>query len=166
MTERLAKSGKRATGRVFVDANTIVSGLLFDGNEALLLDLGAAHLCELVTSEYVLEEVKRTFAKTEFSLTMDEQAFLVSYLHRCVRVYPSPSRLQVKKRAPMLEDQRDIPVVTSYAMLRCDFLVTGDKEMLRKVKGAKRTKELLKMLLGRQSDHQTFHTRCSGKNFL
>jgi len=144
----LAKSGKRATVRVFVDANTIVSGLLFEGNEALLLDLGLAHLCELVTSEYVLEEVKRTLANTEFSLTMDEQAFLVSYLHRCVRVYPSPSPVEVKRRVRILEDQRDIPILTSYEMLGCDFLVTGDKEMLRKVRGAKRTREVLKILLG------------------
>ena len=126
----------------------MVSGLLFEGNEALLLDLGLTRLCDLVSSDYVLEEVKRTLEKEEFNLTMDEQAFLLSYLHRSVRVYPSPSSEEVWKRYGILEDKRDIPVVTSYEMLRCDFLATGDIEILAKVKGGKRTKELLKMLLG------------------
>ena len=143
----MEKSGKKATVRIFLDTNTIVSGLLFDGNEALLLHMGLTRLCDLVTSDYVVDEVKRTLRKEEFNLTTDEQAFLLSYLHSCVRTYPSPSSSEVRKRARILEDQRDIPVVASYEMLRCDFLATGDIEILVKVKGAKRIKELLKMLL-------------------
>jgi predicted nucleic acid-binding protein len=121
---------------------------VFEGNEALLLDLGMANLCELVSSEYVLEEAKRALSNKAFNLGMDEQAFVVSYLHRCVRIYPSPNLLDVRKRAQMLDDKRDIPVLTSYEMLQCDFIVTGDKEILRKVKAARRTRELLRMILG------------------
>src|SRR3989338_10210271 len=43
--------------RVFVDANTLVSGLLFDGPEAKLLDKTFTGDFELVTSDGVLAEV-------------------------------------------------------------------------------------------------------------
>lgn len=48
--------GKRRL-TISVDANTIVSGLLFDGNEALLLGPGETGLCTLVTTHYVIDEV-------------------------------------------------------------------------------------------------------------
>ncbi len=147
MSKLPIKYGKRNTARIFVDANTILSGLVFEGNEGRLLDLGLANLCDLVSSEYVLEEVKRALSKTEFGLSLDQQAFLVSFLHQCVRIYPSPSKKEVEMRASSLEDQKDIPILASYETLGCDLLVTGDKEMLRKVKGAKRNSELLKSIL-------------------
>lgn len=44
--------------KVFVDANTIVSGLLFVGNDAVLLELGRLRALRLVTNEYVFGEVR------------------------------------------------------------------------------------------------------------
>jgi predicted nucleic acid-binding protein len=48
---------------IFIDTNTIVSALLFDGNEALLLRRGAAGDCRLVTSHYVIDEVTRVLQR-------------------------------------------------------------------------------------------------------
>lgn len=54
--------------RVFLDANTIVSGILFNGNEAALLELGLVKAVELVTNLYVLEEVTRVMRREDFGL--------------------------------------------------------------------------------------------------
>ena len=141
-------SGTRAVKRVFVDANTIVSGLLFEGNESLLLRLGMARLCELVTSEYVVEEVKSTLRGNKFYLSEDEVAFLISYLHRCTRVYPPPSSEEINRSLGRLDDKKDVHVLVAFEKLGCDFLATGDAELLSKVKKAKKTRAILKSLLG------------------
>lgn len=60
--------------KVFVDANTIVSGLLFDWNEALLLKLGALGACSLVTTRYVLDEVARALRAEDSRLGDEEVA--------------------------------------------------------------------------------------------
>jgi len=44
--------------KLFVDANILVSGLVFEGSESLLLDLARLGVCELVTNAYVREEVR------------------------------------------------------------------------------------------------------------
>lgn len=43
--------------RVFIDANTLVSGIVFSGKEHLLLKSASAHGIVLVTSDDVLGEV-------------------------------------------------------------------------------------------------------------
>ena len=47
--------------RVFLDTNVLISGLLFHGNEALLLELAAQGLVKLVISQRVVEEARETF---------------------------------------------------------------------------------------------------------
>lgn len=55
--------------KVFVDANTIVRGLLFAGNEAVLLELGRLRALRLVTNEYAFGEVREVLKREEFRLT-------------------------------------------------------------------------------------------------
>ena len=56
--------------RAFVDANTIVSGLLFAGNEAVLLELGRLRALRLLTNEYVLGEVRAALKRQELRLLL------------------------------------------------------------------------------------------------
>ena len=52
--------------RLFLDANTVVSGLLFEGNESTLLEFGRLRLCELATNEYVCAEVTVVLGREQF----------------------------------------------------------------------------------------------------
>ena len=140
-------SGKRLVKKVFVDANTVVSGLLFEGNESLLLRLGMVRLCELVTSEYVVEEVKKALRSSRFDLSEDDVSFLISYLHRCIRVYPAPTLEEIDRNLGRLEDKKDVHVLVAFEKLGCGLLVTGDAELLSRVKRAKRTRQALELLL-------------------
>jgi len=142
-----ANSGKTPIKRIFVDANTIISGLLFRGNKSLLLRLGMIRLCELVTSEFVFKEVERALRSSRFGISEDEVTFLTSYLHRCVRVRPSPSPKEISLNLARLEDKKDVHVLVAFERLGCDFLLTGDSELLSKVKCAKRTRQILELLL-------------------
>jgi len=134
--------------RVFVDANTIVSGLVFEGNEALLLRLGEIRLCGLVTTRYVMDEVHQALRAREFELTEDEVEALIAFAYRCMMVYDGPNRDTLHRYSSRLDDKKDVHVLASFEGLDCDMLVTGDRELLGKVNRAKTTRQAIETLLG------------------
>jgi len=140
-------SGRRPL-RIFVDANTIVSGLVFEGNEALLLKLGRIGLCSLVTTRYVIHEGTQVLQAGEFRFSEEETASLTSYVNTCVRAYENVTPEQLRKYSSTLQDKKDVHVLAAFHELKCDIMVTGDKELLAKVTKAKTTRQVLKILLG------------------
>jgi len=137
--------------KVFVDANTVVSGLLFVGNEAVLLELGRLRALCLVTNEYVLGEVKEVLKREEFRLTEEERQRLVKYTLECISVVKDPSKEETKKHYDLLWDKKDLPVIVGAKKENCEYLVTGDRELLsEKVKrfvNSTTTSELLGKLI-------------------
>jgi predicted nucleic acid-binding protein len=142
------QSSGRKTLRVFVDANTIISGLVFEGNEALLMKLGAVGACNLVTTQYVMEEVSRSLVTKEFRLNREEVQSLLSFTNKCVAVYESVSGADLQPYSGKLNDQKDLHILAGFEKLDCDALVTGDRELLEKIAKARTTRQLLKILLG------------------
>ncbi len=132
--------------RVLLDANTIVSGLLFEGNEAQLLELGMMRALELVTSQYVLEEVRRVLSRKDFGNTEDDLADLLGYFHEAALIVADPEESAVERYKSTLRDSKDACVCAAYEMTGARYLVTGDRELLDKVKGAIRTRDLLDAL--------------------
>jgi predicted nucleic acid-binding protein len=124
-----------------------VSGLVFEGNEALLLKLGAIGACSLLTTRYILEEVSRTLARKEFRLGQEEITGLLSILHGSVVVHEDVDQAELKNHLSRLDDKKDVHVLAAYEKLKCEMLVTGDKELLKKVTGANTTRRVLELLL-------------------
>ena len=137
--------------KVFVDANTIVSGLLFVGNESVLLELGRLRALRLVSNEYVAQEVKRVLKREEFSLEDEERQHLLRYTLECISVVENPPEEEIKKHYDLLGDKKDLPVVLGAKKENCNYLVTGDRELLsKKVKlfvNSVTTSELLEKLV-------------------
>ena len=129
--------------KAFLDANTIISGLLFKGNEATLLELGRVKAVELVTNHYVMEAVSSVLKRREFSLTLGEVNALIKYLHTCVTVEEDPPKEAIHENINLLIDKKDIPVAQGAAHSGADYLVTGDKEPLDKIPCSTKTSELL-----------------------
>jgi predicted nucleic acid-binding protein len=148
----LSRENEQASGRkrlrVFVDANTIVSGLVFEGNEALLLRLGAIRLCTLVTMRYVMDEVHQALRAKEFGLREDEVENLITLAYKCTTVHENPNRDELHRYSSRLDDKKGLHVQASFERLECDMLVTGDRELLGKVNGAKTTRQAIETLLG------------------
>ena len=124
-----------------------MSGLVFEGNEALLLKLGAIGACSLLTTRYILEEVSRTLARKEFRLGQEEITGLLSILHGSVVVHEDVDQAELKNHLSRLDDKKDVHVLAAYEKLKCEMLVTGDKELLKKVTGANTTRRVLELLL-------------------
>jgi putative PIN family toxin of toxin-antitoxin system len=118
--------------KAFLDANIIISGLLFDGNEAVLLELGRVKAMELVTNRYILQEVRAVLRRDEFKLSSEEIQGLERYLHKCLTVMENPSRREIINNLDLLNDKKDIPVALGARESGADYLVTGDKELLQK----------------------------------
>ncbi len=132
--------------RVFVDANTLVSGLIFEGNESQILELGALGVIELLTSTEVLEEVGKVIRRDEFECGRKEIRSLLGYLQRTVLILGRPDDKALNKVSQTLDDKKDAHVWAGLVCADADFLLTGDKELLKKVDRAIRTKDLLKKL--------------------
>lgn len=140
-------SGKKPLS-IFIDANTIVSAMIFEGNEALLIKLGSAGACRLVTSHYVIEEVVRVLQSREFRISHDEIPFVLQPLRRAIIVHENVGPRDLEDRYTRLDDKKDLHVLAAFEKSKCDMLVTGDKELLKKVKGARTTKQALEIILG------------------
>jgi predicted nucleic acid-binding protein len=116
--------------KVFVDANTLISGLLFPGNEAVLLKLGKLGAVQLVVNYHVMKEVGRVMAGKDFHLEDKEHNRLIKYMLECVSLVEDPSRRDIKKYLGLLKDKKDVPIVLGAKKANCEYLITGDRELL------------------------------------
>jgi len=111
--------------RYFLDANVIISGLVWKGNERKLLELGEEKKLELVTSKYVLMEVADVLGRFDYlqSRILDALVYLQSFLN-VVEV----EKEDLEQYWDVLDDQGDVPVLAS-AIKTKSILVTGDKQL-------------------------------------
>ena len=133
--------------RVFVDADTILSGLLFAGNESVLLELGRLRALRLVTNEYVLGEVREVMKRKDFRLTEEERQHFMEYTLECISIVKDPSEEEIQRHYDILFDKKDLPILIGAKNENCDYLITGDKELLsekiKKLVNSTTTSELL-----------------------
>ena len=129
--------------RLFLDANTILSGLLFEGNESELLDLGLLGAVELVTVAYVWAEVREVLQRPQFRLSREEVEDLMIFGQETILLLPDAEEGSIRAREKDLADKEDAAVWAGFDASGAEALITGDKELLTKVPGAKRTKTVL-----------------------
>jgi predicted nucleic acid-binding protein len=133
--------------KLFVDANTLISGLLYRGNERILLDLGRYGACDLVTIEYVRGEVEDYLSRPKVRLSDDEQRRLMTILDRSVVVLHDPPPEKVREVRGRIRDEEDLPVLAGFEVSGADYLVTGDRELRRGTRRGITTRRSLELLL-------------------
>ncbi|MGD0175581.1 MAG: hypothetical protein ABSC50_02010 [Candidatus Bathyarchaeia archaeon] len=62
--------------------------------------------------------------------------------------YPCRRGNRTERCYARLDDKKDVHVLAAFEKFKCDVLVTGDGELLKKVKGANTTKQALGRILG------------------
>ena len=134
--------------KLFVDANTLISGILFRGNEGLLLELGRYGTCDLVTIDYIRGEVGDFLGRPRVRLSEDEQRRLMAILDRSVIALGDPPAEKIREAWGRLRDEDDVPVLVGFEASGADYLVTGDRELRRVAPKAISTRRALELLLG------------------
>jgi uncharacterized protein len=106
--------------RVFVDANTLVSGLFFEGPENSLLRMGILGLVKLVSCTLVIDEVRivinRKFPEGE------------PLFGEIVGIFIILSTEDGKDAEKLIRDKKDAPILATALKNRPDYFVTGDKD--------------------------------------
>jgi putative PIN family toxin of toxin-antitoxin system len=111
-----------------LDANVIISGLLWKGTPRRLLEQGRKSKIALVTSEYVLLEVREVLEDMEFDRRkVDASVLYLRSFMEMVRI----SKTEVQRYWDVLDDKTDVPVLAAAIRAKA-VLVTGDKELLEK----------------------------------
>jgi putative PIN family toxin of toxin-antitoxin system len=119
--------------KVFLDSNVILSGLFSDqGAPRIILDILTLKLPFLLgsTGEYNLLEIERNLKKKMPGVFSVYKRYL-SRLN--LKIIPIPGPEEIKKFSGQIAD-KDIPVLVSAIQSKADFLVTGDKKHVEKLK--------------------------------
>jgi putative PIN family toxin of toxin-antitoxin system len=113
--------------RVFLDTNVLISGLLFRGNEALLLELADQGLVRLVLSTTCIEEARATFQNKFLARSSVLEDFLT---HAEYEMAFEPTESDVESALLLVRDPNDAPILASILLTKPDIALTGDKDLL------------------------------------
>ena len=96
----------------FLDTNVLVVAFLLSGSDARrLLGLAREGKCRLVTSEYVLRELRHVLVKKMRMPRDSVESFILDDLAPNVLVIKKPSRQEVRAFAGKVRDRSDIPII-------------------------------------------------------
>ena len=141
--------------RVVADANTLLSGLFFRGNERRLLALAVQGRVTLVLPEDVVDEVYEVIGRK-----FGEDPELADATTRLESVLASSEFVPAEDYAPLVEpwarrlrDPPDAPVLACAEAVKPEGVVTGDRDILEAIdtRGIPvyRTRQVLARLQGR-----------------
>jgi len=128
--------------RYFLDANILISGIIWNGNERKLLFLGENRKLTLISSMYVFREVQDVFEN--FGFSQQKIAESLVYLRSFIDLV-DVTEDEVEKCWNRLDDKGDVPVLAAAIKSKC-ILVTGDKKFIKQGKKqvtVRTTKEVL-----------------------
>ncbi len=134
--------------KLFVDANTLVSGLVFAGNERLLLEIARYGACDLIINPHVHREVVEVLARPDLGLSEVEQRRLIALPDRSLSTVEDPAVEKMRLSRNRLRDAADLPVLVGFETSDCAYLVTGDRELRNSTPKAMTTRQALEALLG------------------
>jgi predicted nucleic acid-binding protein len=119
--------------RVFLDSNVLLSGLFSDtGAPRLILDILSIDLPVLkaVTGAYNLAEVEKNLqAKMPAAIPVFRSCLKLMN----IEIVPLPTKSDLPPMAGMTAE-KDLPIIASALQGAADFLVTGDKKDLLRIK--------------------------------
>jgi putative PIN family toxin of toxin-antitoxin system len=113
--------------RVLVDTNVLLSGLIWNGNEARLLEMSASGGIHILMSGFVLDEARRVL-KSKFPSHTDLLESVLTILD--CEILSRPSSQSLASATAVLRDVNDAEILASIIESKPDHAVTGDKDLL------------------------------------
>lgn len=119
--------------RLVLDTNVLVSGLLFPGGPpSRLVKAWRAGAFDLVTSDFVLDELQRTWRRLAHRLKVppNDMADFLDTIGVRAELLRIDADMLARAGAAGLRDPNDLPILAMLIGSAADFLVTGDKDLL------------------------------------
>lgn len=114
--------------RIFIDTNVLISAALFPtGVAAAAYNKAVSAPCEPVVSDYVVDELRRVFAR-KFPHRQEALDSFLAALSSCVRIVLTPEDEETDEGA--VRDSNDRPILRAARSCAADVLLTGDKDLL------------------------------------
>lgn len=115
--------------RLVLDTNTVISGLLWDGLPARLIDAAEAQQVELATSTALLAELEGVLRRPKFANQLARHGLDTSDLFdgfAALVTHVTPARLS----HPVARDPDDDQVLACALAAQADAIVSGDADLL------------------------------------
>lgn len=112
--------------RLFLDTNIVISAILFPDSLVGGFVRNAVERHTIVFSSHVIDELYKVFELKFKKHLTDLEAFLTDFSYDLVH---TPRNLNPKKY-PQVRDPDDLPIIASAMLGDCDYLITGDKDIL------------------------------------
>jgi len=113
--------------RIFIDANVLISGIVFEGNEREFLKKSISREIQLISSEGVINEVTKII-EMKFPECIDLYRELLTILD--IEIIPRKKYRDKIKSYTVIRDKNDRHILVSAAEGKCDYIATGDKDLL------------------------------------
>ena len=112
--------------RVTADTNVIISGLNFSGNPRRVLEMAEDGVIQLAISDAILDEVARVLRREKFGWSEEEIRKALSQISRFSEHVDPKQRIDI-----IAEDPTDNRILECAAASGSDYLVSGDKHLLK-----------------------------------
>lgn len=114
---------------VVLDSNIIISSLLKSNSaSSRIIGLWTKHYFDLISSTYIISEVKKTLIDKQLSkkyhFSPTKQSRLISQLIHFSKMVNPPVLSDI------VRDQKDNPILSTAISGHADYLVTGDQDLL------------------------------------
>ena len=113
------------TLRIVLDSNVIISGFLFGGPPARLLEHALDNSMLCFTSQPILDEVREVLQRPKFGLSSDQALSLIEELHDLCEVVTPKRRVRA-----ITEDPDDNVILECASEAGAEVIVSGDAHLL------------------------------------
>ncbi len=129
--------------KYLIDTNILISGLLFNGNERKILQIGRKKEIQLLASNYILQEFQDVLLK-KFNFKQTDSELAISYILESLNEVINLQAEDFKKFESQNRDKKDIHIIVASKKSK-STIVTGDEDLFEKEKDVKvvRCKDVL-----------------------
>lgn len=116
--------------KLVLDTNNLISGSLWEGPSARILDAAARGQVEIVSTPELLAEFVEVLSRPKFAARIAAKGATSDHLARKFAEEAnivSPAALSVP---PGLRDPKDLPVLACAVAAHADAIVSGDQDLL------------------------------------
>lgn len=111
---------------IFLDSSALIAGVISETGAAhVLLQLGESEDIELMVSEWVIDETKRSVTRKVPDI-LDEVDKAIAKSK--IKIDADPSNEEIQANLYLMEDPNDIPILLVAMRGKVDFLATHDRK--------------------------------------